>query len=182
MSDQQDTYLGFDDSCDYCRNIADALARAVGEAITPVPLADERMQKWRKEVWGENAPWAPTLIRVRDGSPTQGWTGWKIAPALTRAVGPQRAMAALSALGAEELGRSSNRPGSQKQPRKITRRTSLQAGLALTAGVLLPNGGGLFGRGNAAAATPLRRALSESRLSGESADEAVRQMWRSVDV
>lgn len=182
MPNRQETYLGLDDSCSYCRNIAGALARALGDAVVTVPLTDERMQRWRKEVWGDNAPWAPTLIRVGDGSPVQGWTGWRIAPALTRAVGPQRAMAALSALGAEELGRSSNRPGRQAQPRKITRRTSLQAGLALTAGVLLFNGGGLFGRGSSAAAAPSRRALSESRLTGESADEAVRKMWESIDV
>lgn len=171
-------FLGFDASCSYCSSMAESLAREVGDLVTVLPLADERMRRWRNQVWGDDAPWAPTLVRVSDEQP-KAWTGWKIAPVLTKEVGPQKALTVLSTLGAEELNRTASPDRSSKI---ITRRASLRAGLAVTAGALLVGGGGVLGRPRPAAAAGPKTVTSEANLWGTEADGVLTDMWDSADV
>ncbi len=66
--------LGFDAGCFTCSELARKIEDAVGEKLEVRSLNDPMMDHWRKEVFGEEAPWAPTLIEVEGGT-VRAWTG-----------------------------------------------------------------------------------------------------------
>lgn len=82
--------LGFDASCVKCSGLADRLRSAAGRHIEVMPLASPSMHRWREKVLGDDAAWAPTLVRIVEDEPSAGWTGWRIAPELTQRLGPSR--------------------------------------------------------------------------------------------
>ncbi len=58
--------LAFDASCSTCREISRAVKRACHGRLEVLPLNSVDVQQWRAASLGPEAPWAPTLIRLRD--------------------------------------------------------------------------------------------------------------------
>jgi hypothetical protein len=56
------------------------------------------MDHWRGEVFGEDAPWAPTLVEL-DGGPVKAWTGVRMGAHLSRALGPVATWRVMQVLG-----------------------------------------------------------------------------------
>ena len=79
--------LGFDAGCLTCSELAKRIEERVGGRIEVRSLNDPMMDHWRKETFGENAPWAPTLVEV-EGGKVRAWTGARMGVRLSRALGP----------------------------------------------------------------------------------------------
>lgn len=79
--------LGFDAECMSCSQLAERIEEAVGEKLETVSLSDHRMTEWRRQALGEDAPWAPTLVEIRDGE-VKAWTGAMMGAHLARSLGP----------------------------------------------------------------------------------------------
>jgi predicted DCC family thiol-disulfide oxidoreductase YuxK len=79
--------LGFDAGCMTCSELAKRIEERVGNRIEVRSLNDPQMNHWRKEVFGEAAPWAPTLVEVKAGK-VRAWTGVRMGARLSRALGP----------------------------------------------------------------------------------------------
>lgn len=86
MPNEDHYYLGFDADCSYCSRLASRVQETVGPSVSVLPLGNENMRIWRQAEFGADAPWAPTLVRVRDGQ-SKAWIGWKIGPTLTSQLG-----------------------------------------------------------------------------------------------
>ena len=94
--------LGFDAGCVTCSGLASSIEEAVGDRLEVRSLSEPPMEHWRREVFGENAPWAPTLVEV-SGSNVQAWTGWRMAAHMACILGTAttwRVMQVLDELGA----------------------------------------------------------------------------------
>jgi hypothetical protein len=78
--------LGFDAECSYCQEMAKKIEKRFGDRLETRNLSDPEVEEWRKQVLGEDAPWAPTLIEV-DGDRVKAWTGFQMGFALTRRLG-----------------------------------------------------------------------------------------------
>jgi len=79
--------LGFDAGCLACSELAKKIEERVGNEIEVRSLNDPMMDHWRKEVFGEAAPWAPTLVEVKGGD-VRAWTGARMGVRLSRALSP----------------------------------------------------------------------------------------------
>lgn len=90
--------LGYDAGCSACTDLADRVARRVGDKLDVRNLRDPELQGWREQALGEDAKWAPTLFRVDEGS-VEAWTGWRMGWALSRAIGPAATWQVMQALG-----------------------------------------------------------------------------------
>jgi hypothetical protein len=95
---QRRLVLGFDAGCMTCSELARLIEGAVGDRIEVRSLRDPRVEHWRKQALGEDAPWAPTLVEV-DGGKVRAWTGLRMGVALTRRIGPSATWRAMQALG-----------------------------------------------------------------------------------
>ena len=177
-------FLGFDSSCSTCSDIARRVQSDVGSAVDVLPLNNAHMAGWRKEVFGENAPWLPTLIRVSGGH-VEGWTGWKIGPVLGKALGPTKTWQVLANIGDRQLDtRNSaqeaiegNSFGVAKSRRKFMKIAAVTVGAFAGAGMLVgraapalasPGSGNLVGNG-------------ERTLDGAELAETVKSQLESVD-
>ncbi len=78
--------LGFDAGCMTCGGLASSIEEAVGDKLEVRSLSDPAMEHWRREVFGEDAPWAPTMVEV-SGSNARAWTGWRMAAHMARILG-----------------------------------------------------------------------------------------------
>ena len=78
--------LGFDAGCTTCSGLAKKIRDAVGDRLEIRSLNDPMMQHWRNEVFGDDAPWAPTLVEV-SGGPVRAWTGRRMSLVLARKLG-----------------------------------------------------------------------------------------------
>ncbi|MER5888028.1 bacteriocin fulvocin C-related protein [Streptomyces sp. NPDC001941] len=90
--------LAFDSSCGTCTAVSSAVAEASGGTLEVLPLTDADVRRWREEAMGADPAWAPTLLRVTDGS-ARAWTGPRMAPPLVRRLGPRATGRVLVALG-----------------------------------------------------------------------------------
>lgn len=90
--------LGFDAGCTTCSGLAKSIEEAVGDKLEVRSLNEPLMEHWRKEVFGEDAPWAPTLIEVENGT-VKGWTGARMGAHLARRLGPAGTWSVVKALG-----------------------------------------------------------------------------------
>ena len=79
--------LGFDAGCMTCGGLAKSIDEAVGDRLEVRSLSDPTMERWRRETFGEDAPWAPTLVEI-DGSMVRAWTGVRMGAHLARRLGP----------------------------------------------------------------------------------------------
>jgi hypothetical protein len=141
-------FLAFDGSCGTCRSLAEVVARACGPALNIRSLDDEDVSRWRRTALGSDAPWAPTLIRVR-GEMVRAWTGPGMAVRLAWRLGPRTTVRLLRTFG-ELSSRSSDPTGAREG---MARKDFLRfaAGAAAAAGLVA------FGK-TPAFADPVRRA------------------------
>ena len=80
--------LGFDAGCHTCLNIAESVQEEVRNKVILENLNSPRMLGWREETLGADAPWAPTLFGIEGDTVLWGLTGWRMAFALSRRLGP----------------------------------------------------------------------------------------------
>ena len=90
--------LGFDAECLTCSELAKRIEERVEGSLEVLSLNDPLMEHWRKDVFGEAAPWAPTLVEVSGGS-VEAWTGARMAVRLGRALGPLATWRIMQVLG-----------------------------------------------------------------------------------
>ncbi|WP_431921321.1 bacteriocin fulvocin C-related protein [Nonomuraea jabiensis] len=135
--------LAFDASCSRCRTIAEKVKQSSGDKLDIRPLAHPQVHAWRTAALGENAPWAPTLIKVAPAG-VQAWTGAAMALRLLAYLGPRVTLNVLSALG-ETRRRTAEVDARNAQ---MGRGQFLRlAGLGVAAGIL-------FGKASPAQADP----------------------------
>lgn len=90
--------LGFDAGCMTCSELARKIEEEVGDKLEVRSLHDQQIVHWREQALGENAPWAPTLVKVESGE-VKAWTGLKMALALSRRLGPVGTWRVMQVLG-----------------------------------------------------------------------------------
>ena len=90
--------LGFDAGCMTCSGLAERIEDRVGDRIEVRSLNDPAMDHWRREAFGEDAPWAPTLVEVERGR-VRAWTGARMAARLSRVLGPVATWRMMQVLG-----------------------------------------------------------------------------------
>jgi hypothetical protein len=66
--------LAFDASCEKCRKISSAVARACDGKLELLSLAHPDVSRWREQSLGSRASWTPTLIKVQ-ADKIRSWTG-----------------------------------------------------------------------------------------------------------
>jgi hypothetical protein len=90
--------LGFDAGCMTCSELARRIEERVGNKIEVLSLNDPAMDHWRREAFGEDAPWAPTLVEVDHGK-VRAWTGVRMGARLSRVLGPVATWRMMQVLG-----------------------------------------------------------------------------------
>lgn len=90
--------LAFDATCGTCRQLAETTALQSAGRLEILPLDSEEVLSWRQDALGADAPWEPTLIRLRNDIP-RAWTAPRLAVPLVRRLGPRAALRLLRALG-----------------------------------------------------------------------------------
>ncbi|CAM3558143.1 hypothetical protein NOGI109294_02395 [Nocardiopsis gilva] len=169
--------LGYDADCLSCSTIAGQLVQVVGEEIEIVPLRSVRMQEWRREALGEDAPWAPTLVRLGEKG-VEAWTGWRIASVLSRVLGPKKTWDVLGVLGSRALDGQPSR----STLGKISRSGFFKVGFGAIIGV------GLLSKGATASAQSVNGMSGDVRpeqisdLHGRELIDAALKHLRSEDM
>jgi hypothetical protein len=130
--------LAFDASCGSCRTVSHAIGQACDGKLEVLPLAHPEVQRWRQATLGPEAPWAPTLVRLRGGD-VHAWTGAAMGLRLTRSLGPRSTVRVLRSLGRLRRRRSASPSGEATGGQVMGRGRFLQlgAGLALATGMIL---------------------------------------------
>jgi hypothetical protein len=90
--------LGFDAGCMTCSELARRIEERVGNNIEVLSLNDPAMDHWRREAFGGDAPWAPTLVEVDHGK-VRAWTGVRMGARLSRVLGPVATWRMMQVLG-----------------------------------------------------------------------------------
>jgi hypothetical protein len=90
--------LGFDAGCLTCSELAKKIEERVGDKIEVRSLNDPLMEHWRKEVFGEAAPWGPTLVEIKNGT-VRAWSGARMGVRLSRVLGPLATWRVMQVLG-----------------------------------------------------------------------------------
>jgi hypothetical protein len=90
--------LGFDAGCMTCSELARRIEERVGNKIEVLSLNDPAMDHWRREAFGGDAPWAPTLVEVDHGK-VRAWTGVRMGARLSRVLGPVATWRMMQVLG-----------------------------------------------------------------------------------
>ena len=102
--------LGFDAGCMTCSDLAQRIEEAVGGKLEIRSLSDPMMEHWRREVFGEDALRAPTLVEV-NGSVVRAWTGVRMGAHLARRLGPTATWRV-----AKILGETKEHPDTENSP------------------------------------------------------------------
>ena len=102
--------LGFGAGCMTCSDLAQRIEEAVDGKLEIRSLSDPMMEHWRREVFGEDALRAPTLVEV-NGSVVRAWTGVRMGAHLARRLGP-----AATWRVAKILGETKEHPGTENSP------------------------------------------------------------------
>jgi hypothetical protein len=97
--------LGFDAGCVTCSGLARSIEEVVGDKLEIRGLNDPMMEHWRREVFGEDAPWVPTLVEVAGGT-VKAWTGARMGARLARRLGPATTWRVAKILGEMKKVRS----------------------------------------------------------------------------
>lgn len=90
--------IAFDGGCSHCGSLASELTSLSEGILAARDLRDPEVQAWRTAALGSDAPWLPTLLRVR-GETVKTWSGARLAPRLARLLGPARSWSVLKLLG-----------------------------------------------------------------------------------
>jgi hypothetical protein len=140
-SDRDRWILAFDGSCCRCRSVADRVEETGNGKLDVMPLTHSEVEDWRKRALGDDAPFVPTLIRVRTtasaaGEDVHAWTGLRMVPRLVRNLGLQATLRLLGALG-EMRNSSTPASGGDDSPHGIGRAQFLRlTGLGVAAAML----------------------------------------------
>lgn len=163
--------LGYDASCagSGCRRVAERVRGEVGELLTVVPLQSADMARYRFEVFGADAPWAPTLVKV-DRDDVEAWTGWRMGPALAGAIGVANSVRVLSVVGQEQPGRT------PALFRHVGRRPFLRFAAGTVIGVAT-----LSGFSAPASAAPAQRGSNATILQGRDVAASSFEMLQTRD-
>lgn len=123
-------YLAFDSNCATCQGISSRVQQSAKGRLVAKPLNDPDVIDARREIFGDEPPHKPTLMRVRNGD-IQAWTGPSMGWILTKELGTRDTLAIIQALGIERQSghRTMIRPAVEK---KLSRRKfgQVAAGLA----------------------------------------------------
>ncbi|NGO47346.1 bacteriocin fulvocin C-related protein [Streptomyces ureilyticus] len=96
--------LAFDASCCKCSKVAQQVQQSSGDKLDIKPLSDPEVTAWRTQALGDNAPFAPTLIRLEEGGKARAWTGFAMAARMATLLGPRSTLRLMAALGAVRKG------------------------------------------------------------------------------
>jgi hypothetical protein len=165
--------LGYDASCATCARTGERIKLEVENRLTVLPLQSAEMIRHRAAALGDEAPWAPTLVRIQ-GDHVEAWTGWRMGPALIQALGVVGSARVLSIVGQEQ-----DPFGSSMLRRTIGRRRFLGTVTGAAVGALA-----LSGFSASAQAAPLRKAgqaTSGNLLSGAAVDDSMLKLLESAD-
>lgn len=126
--------LAFDASCRTCRMVARRVVRACDGKLDVLPLAHRDVRQWREQSLGSDAPWAPTLLEIRDDG-VRAWTGAGMAVPLARRLGLRSALRVLASIG------ESRRPEQRRGQRGaavpgLARIVQVGAGIAVVTGLM----------------------------------------------
>lgn len=135
--------LGYDAGCSMCARVGHRVREEAGGRLRVIPLQSTEMLRYREQVFGEDAPWQPTLIR-KDGPDAKGWCGWRMGPALSAELGLAKAARILSFIGDEVLPR----PSRWSRRRFIRGTASLAAGGFFLAGFPISSSASVKKSGN----------------------------------
>lgn len=122
-------FLGYDSACSSCSSLREAVDEIAGGDLVTISLHDPIVTYWREKALGPDAPWAPTLFRVR-GDRVEAWVGRRIALRLAAVLGPQKALRL-----ARAVGEAANVSGEERNG--IDRRAFLRGLGGVAAGVAL---------------------------------------------
>jgi hypothetical protein len=131
--------LAFNASCGTCRAISERVAQACDRKLEVLPLTDAKVEQWRKQALGQEAPWAPTLLKIASqGTQVRAWTGPAMGIWLVRRLGLRSTMQVLAALGQLQRVEEEHLP-KQTDQRIIGRAQFLRlcAGGTVAAGLIL---------------------------------------------
>ena len=130
--------------------------------LSVLPLDSNFALRARRQVFGEDAPHKPTLLKVTQGKP-RAWTGARMAPLVAREVGFEASLRILKVLGIERSGGNIQ----DIEPRLLSRRGFVQiaGGVAASFGILAAGSFAGAVPVSAAKLTP-NKAVSRSRLEG----------------
>lgn len=170
-------YLAFDSTCGTCRAISARVRSAARGRIQVVPLNDPDVVAARTKIYRGDAPFKPTLLRVRDGD-IQAWTGPTMGVILTKEIGYSDTLAVIQALGIERQSghRILVRPNLEK---KFGRRRFGQLIAGVAASVSIFASGSLTSAALADGSAPDEGADLE--LTDEEAQEIFERAVSSVD-
>lgn len=90
--------LGFDAGCMTCSELARKIEEEVGDKLEVRSLYDPQMVHWREQALGEDASWAPTLVKV-EGGKVKAWTGLRMGAVLSGRLGPAGTWRVMQVLG-----------------------------------------------------------------------------------
>jgi hypothetical protein len=113
---------------------------AASGRFTVLPLQHPDVQRWRAAALGDDAPFTPTLLRVRDARDVRAWTSRRIAQPLVRLLGLRATLRVLDGLG--RLREQARAPLTPPAPaRGLSRKAFLRLGAGATiAGGLVVSG------------------------------------------
>lgn len=126
--------LAYDATCGQCRAISATVKGETADRIEVLPLDHADVDGWRAAAFGPDAPWAPTLIRVRDER-VKAWTGPALGLRLMGRLGPRATVRLLNALS-DLRHRAEQLPGEERTLDR-GRFLKLGAGLGMAAGIVL---------------------------------------------
>ncbi|RVX47560.1 hypothetical protein EDD27_10497 [Nonomuraea polychroma] len=131
--------LAFNASCQQCRGLAERVKRHGGTRLDIMPLSHPEVIDWRKTALGEDAPYAPTLIKITE-SGIYAWTGLAMAVRLAIRLGLRGTSRLLAALGeSRQIGKEENATeGSRGSRRQFLRIAGLGLAFSAIAGKTSP--------------------------------------------
>lgn len=89
--------LAFSRQCPKCARLATRVEQIADGRLLAEPLNARAIEAARREVFGEQPPWTPTLLAFEDGR-VRGWTGFRLQLRLALLLGPRRALRVLRML------------------------------------------------------------------------------------
>ena len=98
MTTESRWMLAYDATCATCRSISRLVETACDGRLRVVPLGRLEVREWRAQALGDQARWAPTLLRV-EGDEVRAWLGPGMAVPLIRRLGPRTTIRVVWALG-----------------------------------------------------------------------------------
>lgn len=131
--------LVFNASCGTCRAISEKIAQACDGKLEVLPLTDARVEQWREQALGPQAPWMPTLLRITgQDTEVRAWVGPAMGVWLVRRLGLRSTMRVLAAL--ERLRSGEEEQQSKQMKRGVIGRAQflrLCTGGAIAAGMIM---------------------------------------------